>query len=275
MALYYAVYIAQDVSVQRDYFLISFTGLHANFKCTDPRHGKVVMPEELVQTEVQGELQKKREERDNLHLQHTEREMLRDANIESVALGKAEQERLIREYNQERDEKRRQQQSTDRTNAKTSNSQSASNLPNAKTLNSRKASGSHNPPASSYQGHRVLEHPPVTPSQPPPQITPKPNAHIYDRIADKKLGHHSGSAGNLVRQDSQSNGTSVDVPSNFLQERNSSTVRAVAPHSDNQHQFVMGSRVQFGNPPRYGEIRWMGNVSQVDGLVAGVELVGN
>ncbi len=255
---------------------MSCTGLHANFKCTDPRHGKVVIPEELVQTEVQATLQKKQEEHDNLHLQQAEREMLRDANIESVALSESEQEKMIRGFNQERDEKRRQQRSTDRTNAQTSNSQNASNLPNA--FNSRKASGSHNPPASSYQGqgHRVLEQqPPVTPSQPPPQIAPNLDAHIYDTIADTRLGHHSGSAGNIVRQDSQSNGTSVDVPSNFLGERNSSTIRAVAPHSDNQHQFVMGSRVQFGDPRRYGEIRWMGNVPQVDGLIAGVELVGN
>ncbi len=129
----------------------------------DSRHGKIVLPEEMVQTEIEARdlQQKKQDSHQNLYLQNTEREMLRDANIESVALGEAEQERLIREYYQKREEQKR---STDGT---------------------------------------------------------------------------------------------------------------VFSNSDNQHQFVMGSRVQFGDPHRYGEIRWMGNIPQVDGLVAGVELVGN
>ncbi len=48
-----------------------------------------------------------------------------------------------------------------------------------------------------------------------------------------------------------------------------STVVAIAT----KHQFVLGSRVEFSDPPRYGEIRWMGNFPQVDGLIVGVELV--
>ena len=51
------------------------------------------------------------------------------------------------------------------------------------------------------------------------------------------------------------------------------TVMAIASESQDSHQFVMGSRVEFSDPPRYGEIRWMGNFPQVDGLIVGVELV--
>ncbi len=51
------------------------------------------------------------------------------------------------------------------------------------------------------------------------------------------------------------------------------TVMAIAPPSQDSHQFVMGSRVEFSDPPRYGEIRWMGNFPKVNGLIAGVELV--
>ncbi len=41
----------------------------------------------------------------------------------------------------------------------------------------------------------------------------------------------------------------------------------------NSSQLVVGSRVQFGDPPQYGTIRWMGNVPQVIGIIAGVEMV--
>ncbi len=54
-------------------------------------------------------------------------------------------------------------------------------------------------------------------------------------------------------------------------------VMAIAPESQDstKHQFVVtvGSRVDFYYPPRYGEICWMGNVPQVNGLIAGLELV--
>ncbi len=52
-------------------------------------------------------------------------------------------------------------------------------------------------------------------------------------------------------------------------------VMVIAPESRDftKHQFVMGSRVEFSDPPRYGEIRWMGNFPQVNGLIAGLELV--
>ncbi len=50
---------------------------------------------------------------------------------------------------------------------------------------------------------------------------------------------------------------------------------ALSPESrdSTKHQFIMGSRVEFSDPPRYSEIRWMGNFPQVNGLIAGVELV--
>ena len=52
-------------------------------------------------------------------------------------------------------------------------------------------------------------------------------------------------------------------------------VIVIAPESQDstKHQFVIGSRVEFSDPPRYGEIRWMGNFPQVSGLIVGLELV--
>ncbi len=52
-------------------------------------------------------------------------------------------------------------------------------------------------------------------------------------------------------------------------------VMALSPESrdSTKHQFVMGSRVEFSDPPRYSEIRWIGNFPQVNGLIAGVELL--
>ena len=40
-----------------------------------------------------------------------------------------------------------------------------------------------------------------------------------------------------------------------------------------KHSLTMNSRVQLSDPPRYGVIRWMGDLPQVNGLIAGVELV--
>ena len=49
----------------------------------------------------------------------------------------------------------------------------------------------------------------------------------------------------------------------------------IAPPSQDstKHLFVIGSRVEFSDPPRYGEICWMGTLPQVNGLIAGLELV--
>ena len=39
------------------------------------------------------------------------------------------------------------------------------------------------------------------------------------------------------------------------------------------HQFSIGSTVQLSDPPRYGVIRWIGELREIQGLVAGMELV--
>ena len=44
-------------------------------------------------------------------------------------------------------------------------------------------------------------------------------------------------------------------------------------HPPLQHQFSIGSTVQISEPPRYGVIRWIGELREIQGLVAGVELV--
>ena len=37
--------------------------------------------------------------------------------------------------------------------------------------------------------------------------------------------------------------------------------------------FSVNTRVQFSDPPQYGVIRWLGNLPEVNGVIAGVELV--
>ncbi len=41
----------------------------------------------------------------------------------------------------------------------------------------------------------------------------------------------------------------------------------------NDHHLSIGSTVQLSDPPRYGVIRWIGELPAVQGLIAGVELV--
>ena len=38
-------------------------------------------------------------------------------------------------------------------------------------------------------------------------------------------------------------------------------------------ELSIGSAVQISDPPRYGVIRWIGEIPNLRGLVAGVELV--
>ena len=265
------------------------------------------------------EKQKKQEELSRLHegthIDPNKKEMFRDANIESVALNPAEQERMIQKYKQEIGENKQQQRST----------------------------GHPNVPATSHL-HRPLSQdtrPSGNNPEAPLSTTHRPKNHVYDTLPDKlpssSLGHHSASAGNILsHQNSQPgniqsgeeamlmkanvkawemneqgqeerlkefkrlrdekrevarvvnlSGSCVDPPDSHHPESRSPpiydnmpgggnkqpTVMAIAPPSQDSHQFVMGSRVEFSDPPRYGEIRWMGNFPQVNGLIVGVELV--
>ncbi len=294
----------------------------SNFKCENPKHGKVVVPEALVRTEMEEveeklrsveERQRRQEELARLHEgTHIEKDMFRDANIESVALDPAKQEKMIQEYNRDLGENKQQQGSISRPNV----------------------------PANSHL-HRRLSQDTRSSGNNPDRL----KNHIYDTLPDKpplsSLGHHSASAGNILsHQNSQSgniqsgeeamlrkadvntwemneqgqeerfkefhrqrdekhkmevarvvnpSGSCVDPPDNYHPEnrlppiydnmpgagmKQLNTVMAIAPESQNtKHQFVMGSRVKFSDSPRYGEIRWMGNFPQVSGLIAGVELV--
>ncbi len=119
--------------------------------------------------------------------------MLRDANIESVALNPAEQERMIQEYKKE-----------------------------SREIGHHRLSTTHRPTDKTPDRHASEHHP-------PPIYGNMPGASVM----------------------------ALPLPS----------------LDSTKHQFVMGSRVTFSDPPRYGEIRWMGNFPQVNGLVAGVELV--
>ena len=51
------------------------------------------------------------------------------------------------------------------------------------------------------------------------------------------------------------------------------TAKVVAPQETVLHSFSMGSNVQFSDPPRYGVIQWIGTLPDIEGCIAGVELV--
>lgn len=45
------------------------------------------------------------------------------------------------------------------------------------------------------------------------------------------------------------------------------------PISDNPHNFKVGAKIEFGNPPCYGVIKWTGSLPGYGCLMAGVEVV--
>ena len=45
------------------------------------------------------------------------------------------------------------------------------------------------------------------------------------------------------------------------------------PISDNPHNFKVGAKINFGNPPCYGVIKWIGSLPGYGCLMAGVEVV--
>ena len=187
--------------------------------------------------------------------------MLRDARIESQALDPKEQEKLLREYNRQRDE-----QLKDKKLGSTKKNESSNH---------------DNVPSSNF---------PQRPSSQEMTIAGRGKGYIYDEIAPIL---HSSSAGDLLQQQSQSNNSAGSQlqEETMIREANIETRskayqnmpvtnnmqppdRAYAPPQDYlEHLFVMGSRVQFSDPPRYGVVRWMGNLPHVNGLIVGVELV--
>ncbi len=298
--------------------------MSSNFKCESSKHGKVVVPEALVRTEMEEikekhriveEKQRREEELSRLHegthhIDPNEKDMLRDANIESVALNPAEQERMIQKYKRDLGENKQQQGSIGRPNV----------------------------PANSHL-HRGLSQDIRNSPEAPLSTTHRPKNHIYDKVPLSSLGNHSASAGNILsHQNSQPgntqsgenamlrkadvktwemneqaqkemikkfnkqrdeklskmeaarvinpSGSYANPPDNRHRENYSPSIYDNMPGASNKqptiappsqdstkHLFVIGSRVEFSDPPRYGEICWMGNVPQVNGLIAGLELV--
>ena len=49
--------------------------------------------------------------------------------------------------------------------------------------------------------------------------------------------------------------------------------QAGMPQDKNPYNLEKGSLVQFGNPPCYGVIKWIGSLPEIDGIMAGVEVV--
>ena len=224
----------QDISVQKEDFPIVVTGFRTTFKCDNPRHGKVVLPESLIQLEkevVEERIKKRHEaaskEQEDSHrpfIKQDKKKMLRDARIESQALDTEEQEilKLLHEYEQ------LDEQLKDKKLGSTKN-----DSPEQRKV---ETAGSRYPLSSSTScpGNESCVDPPGK----------------YQRSSSNTYQNLPG-ANNLQPSD-----------------------RAYAPpHSNMDHQFAMNSRVQFSHPPRYGVIRWIGNLPQITGLIAGVELV--
>ena len=94
--------LLQDVPVLKEDFPIVVAGFRSTFKCDNPRHSKVVLPESLVQLEKEvmeegtrknhEAASKEREDSHRPFVQQDEKKMLRDARIESQALDPEEQE---------------------------------------------------------------------------------------------------------------------------------------------------------------------------------------
>ena len=59
--------------------------------------------------------------------------------------------------------------------------------------------------------------------------------------------------------------------------QNSSSLQLSSSHSipngDNPENLEVGNRIQFGNPPCYGTIRWIGHLPSITCTMAGVEVV--
>ena len=49
--------------------------------------------------------------------------------------------------------------------------------------------------------------------------------------------------------------------------------QAEMPQDKNPYNLEKGSLVQFGNPPCYGVIKWLGSLPEIDGMMTGVEVV--
>ncbi len=66
-------------------------------------------------------------------------------------------------------------------------------------------------------------------------------------------------------------GRSVHGPTAFQDQV--SRYEEVSPVPKLHVQLSIGSKIQLSDPPRYGVIRWIGELPRVEGLVAGIELV--
>ena len=103
-------------------FLITLPGMSSNFKCDNPKHGKIVLPEGMVLTELEVLKQKQQKVASKQHediqqsvppnsqvqsqIEDSEEAILRKAEIEITAIDRAEQEQVLKEWNLKRDEQR-------------------------------------------------------------------------------------------------------------------------------------------------------------------------
>ena len=111
---------------------------------------------------------------------------------------------------------------------------------------------------SGYHGtqpaYRASLHPAPPQSAPPQSAPPQPNPWS---VPSQELDppHHDHFSGNSVR---------AQVPVAY----------APPPQQGVQlGELGVGSAVQISDPPRYGVIRWIGELPIIQGIVAGVELV--
>jgi hypothetical protein len=106
------------------------------------------------------------------------------------------------------------------------------------------AGGQTAPPYDPHQGQR-RDYPPATygsnaePAYPPSQSQPSQERIHFPQSGD-------GSQGGLS---------------------------AIASEATVSRLFSVGSTVQLSNPPRYGVVQWIGHLPEIQGSIAGLELV--
>ena len=273
----------QIVPVRSKDFSVAFTGMSQYFKCENSKHGKVVVPEGMVLTQIEAiEMKSQTKKQDlsvpsqqhaNLHHNikqpETEKQPLPTGTAGHAHPTTNPQLQRPHSHDQSRasnfEKKDHIYDSISENKGGFHHSNSAGNLLNqsndqAQEAMLRKALGGTNDVDVAQQERMIKKFNQQRDEQRKADISASRNPPGSDTS-------HMGNESSVDPLDKN--------PSKHYQNVLDVNTRAYAP-SPQTHlapKFAMNSQVQFNNPPRYGVIRWMGNLPQVDGLIAGVELV--
>ena len=203
------------MSVTSKDFLIALSGTWQHFRDPNSKHGKVVLPESLVLTETEHVANKasankpkqlspregqhcggEHEEAHRSNVQSQEREMLKNAKIETQALDQDEQEKLLQGYKQQQVERRRGEKSQQIAGSENERSEQEKRL---QPMSQDPGQASRNAPTTAYSSISLPR--------------PSKNNHVYEKVSDhnrqplhgqrsvqdeRMLGHHSNSAHDLL-----------------------------------------------------------------------------